>query len=110
MPKVHFDVIDYGKGIEKSDFDKIFQPFQQTETGITSVDGGTGLGLAIVKQLVELLGGSISVDSKIGEWTKFMVKFPLTVALEDKQAVASKLINSPILLVSGTEHESRCVI
>jgi len=105
MPKVHFDVIDYGKGIEKSDFEKIFQPFQQTETGIKNVDGGTGLGLAIVKQLVELLGGSISVDSKVGEWTKFMFEFPLTVTLDDKKAIASKLGACKILMVSNDDVE-----
>lgn len=104
LPKLHFDIIDHGKGIEKSDFEKIFQPFQQTDVGIKE-GGGTGLGLAIVKQLVELLGGTIAVDSNVGEWTNFYFEFPLTVSLDDKQAVTSKLAHTSILLVSNSDAE-----
>ena len=108
-PKLHFDIIDYGKGIEESDFEKIFQPFQQTDVGIKQ-GGGTGLGLAIVKQLVELLGGTISVDSKVGEWTNFMFDLPLTVGLDDKQVVSSKLTECSVLLVSNSDNESSHLI
>lgn len=98
-------VKDYGKGIAESDFDKIFQPFQQTQTGITNVDGGTGLGLAITKQLTELLGGKISVNSKVGEWTDFAVRFPLTGDTVNTQYITSKLSTCGILLVSNSESE-----
>jgi len=104
-PKIHFAVIDYGKGIEKDDFEKIFQPFQQTDVGIKE-GGGTGLGLAIVRQLVELLGGNISVDSKVGEWTKFMFDIPLTVDLDDKQLISEKLSKATVMLVSNSDVES----
>jgi len=109
LPKLRFEIVDYGKGIEKSDFEKIFQPFQQTDVGIKE-GGGTGLGLAIVKQLVELLGGTISVDSKVGEWTNFMFEFPLTVSLDDKRAISSKLSMCSVLLVTNSEKETRHLI
>ena len=98
-PKLSLQITDYGKGIEKSDFTKIFQPFAQTMAGVQNVDGGTGLGLAITKQLVELLGGSIGVDSELGKWTKFSLQLPLTVSVVDSQAVASRLASCVLWFV-----------
>lgn len=69
-------VKDFGKGIEKKNFDSIFQPFTQTNSGINNIDGGTGLGLAITEKLVRALGGDIKVDSCLGEWTEFTVDLP----------------------------------
>uniref|UniRef100_A0A7S1YFW9 Guanylate cyclase n=2 Tax=Grammatophora oceanica TaxID=210454 RepID=A0A7S1YFW9_9STRA len=110
LPHLEFDIIDYGKGIKKEDFKKIFQPFQQTETGVTNVDGGTGLGLAIVKQLVELLGGTIAVDSKVGEWTKFALDFPLTASLDDTGPIAARLTNCSVWLVSKCDTETQTMM
>ncbi len=74
---VQFKVKDYGKGIESADFDKIFEPFRQTETGLSNATAGTGLGLAITKKLVHAMGGEIFVDSVFGSWTQFTVNFPI---------------------------------
>ena len=52
-------VKDYGKGIEKKEFENIFHPFTQTKSGISNTEGGTGLGLSITRKLVQGLGGSI---------------------------------------------------
>ena len=49
---LRFTVKDFGKGIQEQDFDTIFQPFTQTVSGLSNVDGGTGLGLAITEKLV----------------------------------------------------------
>lgn len=102
---LRFDVTDYGKGIEETEFDNIFQPFAQTETGKSNTDGGTGLGLAITKQLVELLGGSISVDSEAGQWAKFTVDLPLTVSVTNTSKIKSRLENCSACLVSDQEME-----
>lgn len=61
------------------------------------------MGLPIVKQLVELLGGSISVDSKVEEWTEFSLQIPLTVPLPDSTKIASTLKRSCVCLVSNQE-------
>jgi CheY-like chemotaxis protein len=99
----------YGKGIEELEFDRIFQPFQQTKAGMNNVDGGTGLGLAITKQLVELLGGSISVGSRLGQWTNVSLRFPLTVSLVHKQKFISKLADCCVLLVSDRDLETHYI-
>jgi signal transduction histidine kinase/ActR/RegA family two-component response regulator len=74
--RLRFVVKDYGKGIEKKDIEKIFLPFDQGSSDTERLYGGTGLGLAITMKLVKVLGGTITVDSKPGEWCEFMVDLP----------------------------------
>jgi len=105
-PRLHLQVKDYGMGIKKSDFEKIFQPFQQTDVGIKSVDGGTGLGLAITKQLVELLGGSISVYSEFGKWTTFSFELPLTASLVDTELISNRLKSCCVWVVGDMQSET----
>ena len=72
-----FEVSDTGCGIEEDRFDKIFEAFEQENGAVAHVYGGTGLGLSIVKRLVELMGGSVSLQSKPGEGSTFSVEIPL---------------------------------
>ncbi len=69
-------VSDTGIGISESDMGKLFIPYQQAGEGKTQKFGGTGLGLAIVKDLVERMGGEISVESILGEGSTFRLKLP----------------------------------
>lgn len=69
--ELFFLVVDTGIGIDKSKQDKLFQSFSQVDASISRKYGGTGLGLNICKQLVELMGGSISVDSEKDKGTMF---------------------------------------
>lgn len=69
--ELFFIVIDSGIGIDKADKDKLFQSFSQVDASISRKYGGTGLGLNISKQLVELMGGSIGVESEKGKGSTF---------------------------------------
>jgi len=69
--RVEMRFSDQGRGIEEKDMGKIFDPF------FTTKEQGTGLGLAIVNRIVAGHGGSIHVDSKVGEGTVFTVKIPV---------------------------------
>lgn len=70
-------VNDTGIGIAKEDQDKVFQRFTQIDSSATRLQGGTGLGLAIVRELVELHGGSIRVQSKLGKGSSFVFTMPI---------------------------------
>jgi signal transduction histidine kinase len=70
-------VHDQGQGIPSEELDKLFKPFQKTSVKSTGGEKSTGLGLSIAKRIVEAHGGSIRVESKVGEGTIFNVELPL---------------------------------
>lgn len=69
--ELFFLVSDTGIGLEPHEKDKLFQSFTQVDASISRKYGGTGLGLSICRQLVELMGGSINVESVKGRGTTF---------------------------------------
>src|SRR4029079_16708781 len=73
-----FSVTDTGKGISPEGQRDLFQPFQQGAEG--RMKGGTGLGLAITKRQVELMGGTIGVESKLDQGSRFFFELPLAPA------------------------------
>jgi signal transduction histidine kinase/CheY-like chemotaxis protein len=70
------DVEDTGIGIPAGELEEVFKPFVQAEARQTAEREGTGIGLTIVKRLTELMGGSLAVDSKVGQGTVFHLRFP----------------------------------
>jgi PAS domain S-box-containing protein len=74
------EVHDTGAGIVESEHESIFEPFRQVNNSITRENRGSGLGLAITRQLVELMGGQISLESEIGKGSLFTVTLPITNA------------------------------
>jgi signal transduction histidine kinase/CheY-like chemotaxis protein len=85
---LRFLVSDTGRGIAPGELDEIFDPFKQMEAGKAA--GGTGLGLAITKQLAEALGGSITVESVLGQGSEFSVVLPLNEAPIEDLVIASQ--------------------
>jgi signal transduction histidine kinase len=72
-------VRDTGPGIAEADQRKIFEEFQQADSSTTKEKGGTGLGLAISKRIVEMHGGRLWVDSRLGHGSTFSFSVPLNV-------------------------------
>ncbi|MBE0584717.1 MAG: transporter substrate-binding domain-containing protein [Desulfofustis sp.] len=69
-------VSDTGIGIKDEDLAGLFQPFHQVDTGLTRSHEGTGLGLSICRKLIDMMGGTISVESRWGEGSTFTIRFP----------------------------------
>jgi len=70
---IDINISDNGIGIKESEINDIFEPWKQANTSILSTFGGTGLGLYITKNLIEMLGGSIKVESELGKGTTFFI-------------------------------------
>ncbi|VFR94797.1 diguanylate cyclase/phosphodiesterase (GGDEF & EAL domains) with PAS/PAC sensor(s) [plant metagenome] len=85
---VHIQVSDTGIGMTSEQADRIFEPFVQADASISRRFGGTGLGTTIVRQLVELMGGSIRVESEIGLGSTFHVLLPLRLGAPPEPARA----------------------
>ena len=73
-----FSVTDTGVGLNAEDRARLFQPFEQARTG-RPAEPGTGLGLAISQRLVQLLGGTLQLDSEPGRGSRFWFTIPLAV-------------------------------
>lgn len=74
--EVVVEVIDSGEGIPKRELPRIFERFYRVDTARARATGGTGLGLAIVRHVVERHGGSIQVESDLGEGSTFRLRIP----------------------------------
>ncbi len=85
--RLMMEITDTGIGIAPRDQERIFEDFTQANPTIMNRFGGTGLGLAIARRLVELLGGSISVDSKLGEGSTFRFDILASALLDDRLAI-----------------------
>jgi PAS domain S-box-containing protein len=72
-----FQVIDSGIGIPPSHIERLFMPFEQADGSTTRQFGGTGLGLAISRRLAEMMGGSLTATSEVGQGSTFTLRLPL---------------------------------
>lgn len=88
--ELFFMVKDSGIGMTQKEQDKLFQSFTQADASITRRFGGTGLGLAITKQLVELMQGSIQVESEKGKGSTFSFSVKLKTSQNEGSGVAAQ--------------------
>ena len=79
---IEFSIADNGIGIAEDDMARLFQSFEQAESGTTRRFGGTGLGLPISRNLTQMMGGRIEVQSELGQGTTFTVALPLVPVSE----------------------------
>jgi signal transduction histidine kinase/ActR/RegA family two-component response regulator len=93
---VKFQVTDSGIGMNQEFMQRIFKPFEQESATTVSRFGGTGLGLSICQNLVQLMHGSIVVDSKEGQGTTFTVTLPFKV---ETGPMATENLNKPEVLL-----------
>ena len=98
---LHIEVEDTGIGISSDKLEKIFAPFEQADSSTTRKYGGTGLGLSITRQLVELMDGTIRVDSQENRGTTFSLEIALEAAADVEPVAAKQLPDE--LLPAGIE-------
>ena len=77
-------VSDTGIGISPESQSAIFEEFRQADESDTREKGGTGLGLAIARRMIELHGGELAVDSRLGEGATFTIKMPLQAVIPEE--------------------------
>ena len=98
--RVRIAVADSGIGISDQDKEKLFKRFSQVDSSNTRKFGGTGLGLVITKQIVELMNGTIQVQSKEGIGSTFIIELPMEVVV--KEEVAEEMTDASIFSMESS--------
>ena len=117
--KFIFKIIDSGIGIAKEELENIFLPFQQAGDK-NSKEQGTGLGLSITKKLIDRMGGTLHVDSLLGQGSTFWVELELPVistmveeaqSIETPQVIGYKSSEKPLqILIVDDNWENRAIL
>src|SRR5690606_36030089 len=105
---VYFKIVDTGIGIPEDRQEAVFDSFAQGSIEINRKYGGTGLGLNIVKKLIEILGGQIRLESKVGKGSTFSFSLKFKIGSEmpfenDKEYDETVFVNKKVLLVEDNK-------
>ncbi len=98
-----FEVVDTGIGIEAENRDRLFKAFSQIDGSLTRKYGGTGLGLAISRSLVELMGGTLEVDSTPGKGSCFWFELPFELSDQSQDPKIFHAEKERVLIVDDNE-------
>ena len=107
--RYRYTITDTGIGMSEEFLTHVFEPFSRAESATKSGVVGTGLGMAITKSLVELMGGTITIESKLGIGTKVQLEFenviaePVSLKAEPAERIPVDLKGKKILLVEDNE-------
>jgi CheY-like chemotaxis protein/HPt (histidine-containing phosphotransfer) domain-containing protein len=109
--RIQFEVRDTGIGMPPHVLENLFKPFSQADASTARKYGGSGLGLSIVKSLVEMMDGSITVESEPDKGSAFTVILPFDLdiegAIEDTRKLSSVDFSALDILVVAKEEETR---
>lgn len=99
--RLRLEVIDTGIGIEADKLDRIFDRFVQVDESSTRKQGGMGLGLAIAREIVQAMGGTLTVQSESGTGSRFCAELPALVAPapENMEAVSEPILSGKRVLI-----------
>ena len=101
-PAVQIDVIDTGVGIDAASLEHLFDPFYQADASASRKRGGTGLGLAITRRIVEMMGGTITVQTAPNEGSAFSITLPtgslegVAILSKPDESVAQDAAEAPL--------------
>lgn len=107
VAQVRFSVRDTGIGIAGEKRDRLFEAFFQVDGSATRPYGGAGLGLAIAKQLVEMMGGTLYVESEEGKGSTFSFCLPLVKASRADDVAA---VEEPFVVEQGRPHRRETIL
>ena len=111
---IRFVVADSGIGMSPEQTGRLFQAFSQADAATTRNFGGTGLGLAITRHFCRMLGGDVTVESALGEGSRFVMTLPVVVAggHDDAEGMVEETIGSPraTILVIDDERPARDLV
>jgi PAS domain S-box-containing protein len=108
--RLRFEITDTGIGLTPEVAARLFQPFTQADGSVTRKYGGTGLGLSICKRLVELMGGSIGVESKTGQGSTFWLEIPLVEGLHPQIAMTARDFSGNGVLIVAASRTQREIL
>ena len=110
LVRLRFEVSDTGIGIESTKLEDVFAGFSQEDNSMTRKYGGTGLGLSISKQLVELMGGSIGVESEKGRGSTFWIEIPFQGRRNDLEKGSNASTETGRLRLDAVDLSSKTVL
>ena len=106
LAEIYFEVEDSGIGMSEEQKAKVFEAFAQADESVTRKYGGTGLGLTIVKSYIEMMGGTIKIESEINKGTKFFftLKFPI---IDKTPRYEASLYKNKTFSILNTQKDSK---
>ncbi|MEZ0391986.1 MAG: response regulator [Pseudobdellovibrionaceae bacterium] len=100
---IRFSVQDSGIGIEENKKDLIFEAFEQADSSVSRRYGGTGLGLTISKELASLLGGNVSLQTEVGQGSRFTLEIPMQLSEQILKSEEKKPSLGPAVSAESAE-------